>query len=87
MTERNTILFSEGWLYAALLDMVAEHCRAEDGVLKSFGWKANARAMQTLADADYLEISKRDGDAIEGRITQAGRDLLEEAARQEGCSL
>ena len=87
MTEHAPILFSEGWLYASLLDMVTAHCDTGEAILKSFGWKANARAMQMLADANYLEILKKDGDDIEGRLTQAGRALLEEAARQEGRNL
>jgi hypothetical protein len=45
------MLFSEGWLFAALLEMVEQHCGAGEGLLRSFGWKANARAMRLLAAA------------------------------------
>ena len=57
------LLFSEGWLFAALLDMVDEHCTTPDSDrVKSFGWRSNARAMRLLAQAGYIEIEREDGD-------------------------
>jgi len=70
-------LFSEGWLFAALLDMVDEHCTTtEPGRVKSFGWRSNARAMRLLAQAEYLEIDREDGDDIEARILPKARELI-----------
>ena len=77
-------LFSKGWLFAALLDMVEHHCgTGGDRLLKSFGWKANARALRLLAEAGYVEIADQSGDAIEARVTSEGRVLLERVAGRQ----
>ena len=76
------MLFSEGWLFAALLDMVEQHCGAGEGLLRSFGWKANARAMRLLAEASYIEILSEAGEEIEATVSPSGHDLLKRAFGQ-----
>ena len=72
-------LFSKGWLFAALLDMVIEHCSTgQENSIRSFGWSANARAMRLLAEAGYLEITGS-GDDIGAVVSFAGHALLKEA--------
>ena len=74
-------LFSEGWLFAALLDMVIEHCgTGEEHSVKSFGWGDNARAMQLLAEAGYIDITGScSGDDIEAVVSPSGYELLRKA--------
>ena len=70
-------LFSEGWSFAALLDMVVEHCGAgQEGVVRSFGWRANARAMRVLAEAGYIRITSQHDDDIEALVDPSGRTLM-----------
>ena len=77
-------LFSEGWLFAALLGMVIEHCGVgRDGLVSSFGRRSDARAMRRLAEAGYIRIVGERGDDIEARVTSPGRDLLATADRFE----
>jgi hypothetical protein len=55
------MLFSEGWLFAALLDMVLAHCSVPGDKLDSFiGYTANVTAMRLLAEAGFIEIESED---------------------------
>lgn len=75
-------LFSEGWLFAALLDVVVEHCATgQKGVVRSFGWRANARAMRLLAETGYIRIVGEQGDDIEAQVTPSGHELRATAER------
>jgi hypothetical protein len=77
-------LFSEGWLFAALFDMVEQHCGAtEADRLKSFGWSANARAMRLLNDAAYIAIDSQEGNQIEAHVLPKARDLMARVAAEE----
>jgi DNA invertase Pin-like site-specific DNA recombinase len=77
-------LFSEGWLFAALIDMVDAHCATpESDRVKSFGWRSNARAMRLLAQAGYIEIESEDDDQIEARILPKARELMRLVAAAE----
>ena len=75
-------LFFEGWLFAALLDMLVEHCGAgQEGIVRSFGWRANARAMRVLAEAGYIRITSQHDDDIEALVDPSGHELMAAAER------
>ena len=76
-TTQDTQLFSEGWLFAALLEMLVDHCgTGQEWHVKSFGRSANLRAIQLLAEAGYVDIAASHGDDIEARVSPSGRELL-----------
>lgn len=71
-------------LYAALLNMVLQHCAAaghERGELESYAITANAEAMQILAEAGYLVIHEEIGRHVLASRPQAAGSLADRGER------
>ncbi|MGP0060452.1 MAG: hypothetical protein ACLPID_14300 [Beijerinckiaceae bacterium] len=80
-------LAPEDYLFAALLNMVLEHCSVPGGKIDSFiGYPAHVTAMRLLAEAGFIEIESEDESAerVVAHVLPAAQEL---AARVEAVHL
>jgi hypothetical protein len=76
-------LMSEGWLFAALLDMVLEHCSVPGDKIDSFiGYPANVTAMRLLAEAGFIEIESEEEspERLVAHVLPAAQELTARAS-------